>query len=120
MTSRTGLIGLALLVAVAQALACGAMWPSAVAPAAAQDDGALVEEGQKVFMFQGCYGCHTIGTMGTEIGPDLTRMGSRYPREYLVRWLRDPVSVERTAHMPKLDLKEREIGALAAFLAAQR
>lgn len=97
----------------------GVLALGAVAPAAAQDP-ALVEQGQKAFMFQGCYGCHTINGMGTEIGPDLSRVGARHTSEYLTRWLRDPTSQKPTAHMPKLDLTREEIQALAAFLSSHR
>lgn len=81
---------------------------------------ALVTEGAKVFMTQGCYGCHTVGRVGTPIGPDLSRIGVRYPEAYLQRWLRDPELQRPTAHMPKLELDPSEVQALAAWLAAQR
>jgi cbb3-type cytochrome oxidase cytochrome c subunit len=115
MTSRIRLFGLAVVVAGT----LSAMWGSAVAPAAAQDP-ALVDEGQKAFMSQGCYGCHTIKAMGTEIGPDLSRVGARHSEEYLAKWLRDPASQKPSAHMPKLELTKREIKALTAFLSAQQ
>lgn len=79
-----------------------------------------VETGRRAFFAQGCYGCHTIGALGTPIGPDLSRLGSKYPRDYLERWLRDPAAQRPRAHMPKLELTEEEIGALAAFLSSLR
>lgn len=86
-------------------------------PAAAQD---LVEEGRRAFMRNGCYGCHTVGTMGTPIATDLTHVGAKYRPEYLSRWLRDPSYLRPAAHMPTLELTEPDIRALAAFLAAQQ
>jgi len=80
----------------------------------------LVDQGSKLFIEQGCYGCHTVGKMGSPIGPDLSRVGSRYPQSYLLQWLRDPASVKLTAHMPKIALTEEEVQALAAYLASLR
>ncbi|MGH7893447.1 MAG: c-type cytochrome [Candidatus Binatia bacterium] len=88
--------------------------------APAQDRGALVERGRGAFMANGCHGCHTVGKMGTPIGPDLTRVGFKYREDYLERWLRDPAYLRPSAHMPKLELKETDIKALAAYLATLR
>ena len=113
MTSRGRRIGLALLVAAAQALPA--------LPAAAQGQEGQVEQGKKLFISQGCYGCHMVGAVGTSaIGPDLSHVGGRYTPEYLVRWLRDPVSQKPTAHMPRIHLTEFEVQALAAYLASLR
>lgn len=86
----------------------------------AQDPGASAAKGERLFMAQGCYGCHTVGRVGTPIGPDLSRVGGKYSRDYLVRWLRDPAAQRPSAHMPRLELSAEEIEALSAFLAAQR
>jgi cytochrome c oxidase subunit 2 len=79
-----------------------------------------VELGQRAFMRQGCYGCHSVGKMGTPIGPDLSHVGAKYRPEYLARWLRDPSYLRPGAHMPALELSEDDIRVLAAFLAAQQ
>jgi len=50
---------------------------------------AIAQDGRRMFMEQGCHGCHTVGKVGTPIGPD-----------------------------PKLELTEPQIAALAAFLAS--
>jgi len=76
--------------------------------------------GSRLFIVQGCYGCHTIGKMGTPIGPDLSRVGVKYAERQLVRWLRDPEAERPGAHMPLLELTPSDIDALAAFLAGQR
>ena len=86
----------------------------------AQEPGALADKGERVFMAQGCYGCHIVGRMGTPIGPDLTRVGAKYPRAYLAGWLRDPQAQRPNAHMPRLELSSEEIEALTAFLATRR
>jgi len=91
---------------------------AALGPACATAQDA-VARGKQQFVAQGCYGCHTIEKFGTPIGPDLSKVGAKYPEERLVRWLRDPESV-RPAHMPKLELTEEQITALAAYLSSLR
>jgi cbb3-type cytochrome oxidase cytochrome c subunit len=81
---------------------------------------AVATTGARLFVAQGCYGCHRVGALGTPIGPDLSRVGAKYAESDLVRWLSDPASQKPNAHMPKLELAPEEITALAAFLAAQR
>jgi cytochrome c oxidase subunit 2 len=88
--------------------------------AGAQERGELAQRGERLFTVQGCYGCHTVGKFGTPIGPDLSRVGFKYPEPYLRRWLRDPQAQRPTAHMPKLELESTEIEALAAYLASLR
>jgi cytochrome c oxidase subunit II len=86
-------------------------------PARAQ---APVEQGQRHFMNSGCYGCHTVGKMGTPIGPDLSKVGAKYSRVYLERWLRDPSAQRPNAHMPTLELSPQQVTDLAAFLSSLR
>jgi mono/diheme cytochrome c family protein len=87
---------------------------------AAQSRDALIAHGRQLFADNGCYGCHTVGTAGTPIGPDLRRTASRYPEADLARWLRDPAAQEQTRHMPNLHLSEAEANALAAFIVSLR
>lgn len=89
-------------------------------PGYAQDRSALIAQGRQLFFKQGCYGCHTVGQVGTPIGPDLSRVGAEYSLPYLTGWLRDPASQKRSAHMPKIELAEAEIQALATYLATLR
>ncbi len=86
-------------------------------PARAQ---APVEQGQRYFMSSGCYGCHTVGKMGTPIGPDLSKVGAKYSRTYLERWIRDPSAQRPNAHMPTLELSPQQVTDLAAFLSSLR
>lgn len=93
------------------ALGSIAAQPRAIAQDRAQD-------GRRMFMEQGCYGCHTVGKVGTPIGPDLSHVGAKYSETYLKNWLRDPQKQRPAAHMPKLELTEPQIAVLAAFLAS--
>ncbi len=105
-----------LAAALALLAMAGGAWAQARQRTLAAPD-PLATKGEQVFRDQGCYGCHTVGAFGTPIGPDLSHVGARYSRGELVRWLRDP-QAQRPAHMPRLDLTEDEIQAVARFLAA--
>jgi cytochrome c oxidase subunit 2 len=105
-----GLVSLALAATLALGLAAGG----------AQSPPALVAQGKQLFTDQGCYGCHTIGAVGTPIGPDLRGAVARYSEATLARWLRDPAAQEPTRHMPNLRLGEADARALAAYLASLR
>jgi cytochrome c oxidase subunit 2 len=94
---------------VLAALAAGAL---------AQSTCTAVARGERVFVEQGCYGCHTVGKTGTLLGPDLSHVGSKYAESYLQRWLSEPQQQKPTAHMPKIDLSEPDIRVLAAYLAS--
>ena len=83
-------------------------------------DFALIGAGNRAFMTQGCYGCHTVGKVGTPIGPDLSHVGAKYRPDYLSRWLRDPASVRPSTHMPALELTDDDVRSIAAFLASRQ
>jgi cytochrome c oxidase subunit 2 len=85
----------------------------------AQDDPALVAQGRRLFEERGCYGCHAVAGTGGGTAPDLSRVGARYSLSYLTRWLKG--NPHRGAeHMPKIELTEGELSALAAYLASLR
>ena len=79
-----------------------------------------VEQGKRYFMDSGCHGCHTIGKMGTPIGPDLSKVGTKYSHADIERWLKDPSAQRPNAHMPALELSEQQVKSLAAFLSSLR
>jgi cytochrome c oxidase subunit II len=90
----------------------------AAAAASGQEGTALASQGKRLFTEQGCYGCHTVGKMGTPIANDLSQVGSKYPESYLRQWLREPQQQKPRAHMPKIQMTEADAGALAAYLAS--
>jgi mono/diheme cytochrome c family protein len=77
-------------------------------------------EGRRLYTEYGCYGCHTVLGTGTPIAPDLSHVGSFQTEGELARRLRDPAVHKPGAHMPKLNLTEADIRALAAYLASLR
>jgi len=91
-----------------------------LASSAHAQDSSLVARGRTVFRDQGCYGCHTVGAAGTPIATDLTRIGAKHDEAYFSGWLRDPSQQRPRAHMPKLQLTDPEVQALAAYLGSLR
>ena len=75
-------------------------------------------EGLKVWIDRDCAYCHNIlGRGGRREGPDLSNViAKERTKDWLVKLIRDPKSVSRWTIMPKYDLSERELEALAAFI----
>jgi cytochrome c len=85
------------------------------------------KQGAILLSAHGCGGCHTIpgvsGANGT-IGPPLTGYARRVyvagklPNQLdnLMRWIRDPQSIEPGTVMPNLPVNEAEARAMAAYL----
>jgi mono/diheme cytochrome c family protein len=111
---RDGVWMIACALGAAMTLAAGCGAPSRLFR------GDEVARGQRLFTRHGCNGCHTVGVVGTPLGPDLTGIGQRHSRAYFERWLRDPAAQKPTAHMPRLALPSGDIGPLAAYLASLR
>jgi len=65
-----------------------------------------------------CAYCHQInGYGGHRVGPDLANMIAKHrTREYLARYIKDPQALKPTAIMPKYDLPEADLNALADFV----
>lgn len=82
------------------------------------------ERGQRLFAAKGCVGCHvrdpavSNAVEGHRVGPALT--GKRYEPEWLKQQLANPpTSATRRApdwEMPDLDLSDRDIASLVAFI----
>lgn len=68
-----------------------------------------------------CFECHTFDGKGSGVGPDLTRVGSRRSREYLVQQIRDPKSHKADSAMPSFNhLPDEDINALADYLSRRK
>ena len=106
---RAGIIVVALIVTLAQAVL-------GTRPGSAAEK----TPGEKIFFDQGCHGCHTVGKAGTPIGPDLSHIGGKHSRAYLVGWLKDPAMQSPRAHMPRIQLSPAEIERLATYLSELR
>ncbi len=56
------------------------------------------QAGKEIFVDGGCVFCHSVGSVGGKVGPDLTKLGSwGLDREFLTEWIADPASVVERA-----------------------
>ena len=89
--------------------------------------GGNARHGKELMIQYDCGSCHSVpGIRGAEglVGPPLILMGRRtyiageLPNtpENLVKWIRDPKSVEPGTAMPSLGLSDREARDIAAYL----
>jgi mono/diheme cytochrome c family protein len=75
-------------------------------------------QGAKLFWNNRCKECHTIDGKGGSSGPNLTYVGGKRSREYIVQQIKDPKSHNPNSDMPSFrnDLSEQDINALADYL----
>ncbi len=71
-----------------------------------------------------CASCHAVqnaagALVGGDIGPELTRVGSKVKPEWLGSWLRDPGVYDSDTHMPHYRFNAKQIALLAGFLEAK-
>lgn len=74
--------------------------------------------GLQAYVKQDCAYCHQIlGEGGRRVGPDLSNMKrkERSP-EYLASFVKDPQAESYFSIMPKYDLKQEELNAMAEFM----
>lgn len=67
-----------------------------------------------------CRSCHTIGSSGGYVGPNLSNVGNWMKPEWVEAWLRDPQRLVPGTIEPKLSLTDEEVHALTAYLLSLR
>jgi mono/diheme cytochrome c family protein len=95
--------------------------PLAAPPAGAEHDATALQQGASVYGEAFCASCHAIQNaagllVGGNLGPELTRVGSKVTSHWLAGWLRNPRAYDRTTAMPRYRFTEKEIGLLMEFL----
>ena len=75
-------------------------------------------QGARLFWNNSCKECHTINGKGGSSGPNLTYVGGKQSRDYIVQQIRDPQSHNPNTDMPSFrdKLTDQEIGDLADYL----
>jgi mono/diheme cytochrome c family protein len=82
------------------------------------------QEGASVYGESFCASCHAVqnaaGLMvGGDIGPELTRIGSKVKPEWMDQWLSDPKNYAPHTAMPQYRFTDKQLGLLAGFLEAK-
>ncbi len=83
----------------------------------------LASEGAALFQAKGCITCHrhddaiSNKDFSANIGPDLSNYEPN--PEFVRAWLRNPADIRPGTQMPDLNLSDKEIDALIAFLASE-
>ncbi|MBC7259970.1 MAG: c-type cytochrome [Chloroflexi bacterium] len=75
-----------------------------------------ISSGQARYQAQGCPACHAIDGMGGVTGPDLSGVGARRDRAWLVQYLQDPTVVLPNSQMPVHSLAPEDVQAIADYL----
>jgi mono/diheme cytochrome c family protein len=72
-----------------------------------------------------CSPCHAVqnaagNLVGGDLGPELTRVGSKVNPNWLGRWLNDPRRYEPGTRMPHYRFDQKQVALLASFLLAKK
>ena len=63
-----------------------------------------------------CQSCHTIGTAGGYVGPDLSNVGNWMTPAWIEAWLKDPQALVPGSIEPRRTMPTDEINGLTAYL----
>ncbi len=76
-----------------------------------------LRRGAALFIEKACYGCHKVEGISTgKLGVELTTVGTKWHRDYLVESIELPRANNFESIMPKMDLTKDEIRDLTIFL----
>ncbi len=91
----------------------GSMAPVVQAPSVTAPS---VLAGRLLYEKNGCNSCHGIHAKGGTIGPDLTHVGAKRDRDWLVRHFKDPQALSPGSIMPKTTLPESDMQELTDYM----
>lgn len=75
--------------------------------------------GAQLFRSARCQECHTINGKGGASGPNLTVVGSRRSREYIIDQIKNPKAHNPNSEMPSFsNLPEKDINDMANYLSS--
>ncbi len=78
-------------------------------------------KGRKVFESNRCPECHTINGKGGSGGPNLTYVGNRRSREFILQQIKNPKKNNPNTNMPSFgSLQEQDIMALVDYLSSSK
>lgn len=86
--------------------------------------GDALDQGQIRFDQMFCVTCHTLAVdrggettlIGGDIGPELTKVGSKVKPEWLVAWLRDPQGYLQHTRMPQFQWSDKDLYEVTQYI----
>lgn len=92
--------------------------------AAVKQDDATLQEGASLYGESFCASCHAMENaagilVGGDLGPELTRAGSKVKIEWLADWLGDPKTYDPETKMPHYRFNAQQSGLLIGYLASK-
>jgi mono/diheme cytochrome c family protein len=86
--------------------------------------GDAAEQGKMRFNQMFCVTCHAIAVerggetklIGGDIGPELTKVGSKVNPEWLVTWLRDPQGYLEHTRMPRYEWSDKDLYQVSQYV----
>lgn len=95
--------------------------------AAGENDPDLVEQGEVRFRQMFCTTCHALAVtragetklIGGDIGPELTKVGSKVEPDWLVAWLRNPQGYLPHSQMPRYQWSDQDLYVVTRYLSTK-
>jgi mono/diheme cytochrome c family protein len=84
----------------------------------------LISQGEVRFRQMFCSTCHSLAVtragetklIGGDLGPELTKVGSKVKLDWLIAWLRDPQSYLPRTHMPRYGWSEEDLYKVTQYI----
>jgi mono/diheme cytochrome c family protein len=122
--SEPELLGLSAYLSVQKAKA---LVPYKISPgvvAAWSKNAELISQGELRFRQMFCSTCHSLAVtragetklIGGDIGPELTKVGSKVNPDWLVNWLRDPESYQPHTRMPRYGWSDEDLYKVTQYI----
>lgn len=117
-----------LVVVIAAALACGALYAASPAAAAAAAPAAGSPDGKAIFLAQKCNLCHAISAAGIDSivkapamrGPDLGGVVAGKGADWATKFLKHQVNLDGKPHKKEWTASDEDLQALVAWLGEQK
>jgi len=91
----------------------GAQAPNVNVPAVTSPS---VIAGRVLYDTNGCAACHSIHGKGGAIGPELTHVGGKKDRDWLLKHFKDPKAMSPGSIMPKVTLHDKQLNELTDYM----
>lgn len=73
-------------------------------------------KGKGIFQKMNCAACHQIHGEGAKVGPDLSYVGDKRDRKWLIAHFKEPSSLSPNSIMPPVTLPESDLAALTSYM----